>query len=61
MKQHGVDIRNKVLSGAIWKFAERMLAQAVSLIVSIYIARLLDPSDYGVVSIVTVLERELNL
>lgn len=54
MKQHGVDIRNKVLSGAIWKFAERILAQAVSLIVSIYIARLLDPSDYGVVSIVTV-------
>lgn len=48
------DIKKSVVSGAIWKFAERIIAQAVSLIVSIIIARLLDPSDYGVVSIVTV-------
>ena len=47
-------IKKRVVSGVVWKFAERILAQAVSLLVSIIIARLLDPSDYGVVSIVTV-------
>lgn len=47
-------IREKVISGAFWKFAERIIAQLVSLLVSIVIARLLSPSDYGVVSIVTV-------
>ena len=48
------NIKKNVIGGVIWKFAERIIAQAVSLIVSIVIARLLDPSDYGVVSIVTV-------
>lgn len=48
------NIKKKVVSGAVWKFAERIIAQAISLIVSIIIARLLDPSEYGVVSIVTV-------
>lgn len=47
-------VKEKVIHGAAWKFAERIIAQAVSLIVSIIIARLLDPSDYGVVSIVMV-------
>jgi len=48
------NIKRSVMSGAIWKFAERVLAQAISLLVSIVIARLLDPSDYGAVSIVIV-------
>lgn len=49
-----MNIKKSVVTGAAWKFAERIIAQAVSLIVSIVIARLLEPSDYGVVSIVTV-------
>ena len=48
------NIKQNVISGAVWKFAERILAQAVSLVVSIVIARLLDPAAYGVVGIVTV-------
>ena len=48
------NIKKSVISGAIWKFAERIIAQAVSLFVTIIIARLLEPSDYGIVSIVTV-------
>ena len=48
------NIKKSVIMGAVWKFAERIIAQAVSLIVSIIIARLVDPSDFGVVSIVTV-------
>lgn len=54
LKMDEKNIKKQVVSGAVWKFAERIIAQAVSLLVSIIIARLLDPSDYGVVSIVTV-------
>ncbi|MBR3933210.1 MAG: lipopolysaccharide biosynthesis protein [Clostridia bacterium] len=38
----------------IWMFMERVAAQLVSFIVSIILARLLLPSDYGVVSLVMV-------
>lgn len=43
-----------VTSNVLWKFAERVLAQAVSLIVSIVLARILLPDDYGAVAMVTV-------
>lgn len=43
-----------ILSNVIWKFAERILAQVVSLIVSIVLARLLLPDDYGAIAMVTV-------
>ena len=47
-------IKRKTVLGFIWKFLERILAQGISLIVSIVIARILDPSDYGVVAIITI-------
>ena len=37
-----------------WKFAERVSSQAVSLIVSIILARILDPSDYGSIAMVMI-------
>lgn len=46
--------RTRVLSGMFWKFSERICAQLVSLIVSIVLARILDPDHYGVVSIILV-------
>lgn len=46
------DIKKKVLTGLIWKFSERILAQLVSLIVSIILARLLMPEDYGSVALI---------
>lgn len=48
------DIKQKTITSTIWKFLERFMAQAISLIVSILLARLLDPSDYSVVGIVTI-------
>lgn len=45
---------NRIISNVIWKFAERILAQLVSLIVSIVLARILLPDDYGAVTMVTV-------
>lgn len=45
---------NGIVSNVLWKFAERILAQVVSLIVSIVLARLLLPEDYGAIAMVTV-------
>ena len=47
-------IREKVISGLVWKFAERIGAQGVSFIVSIILARLLSPSDYGLIALTTI-------
>jgi len=44
----------KILSGIGWAYGERILAQVISLIVSIILARLLDPAHYGIIAIVTV-------
>lgn len=49
------DLTNKTVFGLIWKFAERIGSQLVSTVVSIILARILLPEDYGLVSIVTIL------
>lgn len=46
--------KNQVIQGAFWKFAERIAAQLVSLVVSIILARLLSPTEYGTISLVMV-------
>ena len=46
--------KKSVVSGIGWSFAERISAQMVSLIVSIVLARILAPKDYGVLAIVNV-------
>lgn len=43
-----------VFSNFIWRFAERCGAQLVSFIVSIVLARILTPEDYGTIALVTV-------
>lgn len=45
---------NKVTSNFIWRLLERFGAQGVTLIVSIVLARLLEPEVYGTVAIITV-------
>ena len=44
----------KITSNFIWRILERFAAQGVTFVLSIILARLLDPSVYGVVAIVTV-------
>ncbi len=44
----------KVLSGLIWKFAERISAQVVTFVVSIILGRLLMPDDYGLITVVMI-------
>lgn len=42
------------ISNLIWRFAERCGAQLVTFIVSVILARILIPEDYGIVALVTV-------
>ena len=46
--------KKTVLKGLFWKFSERITAQFVSLLVSIILARLLSPDDYGAIALVMV-------
>lgn len=43
-----------LLSSLSWKFAERIASQAVSFVVSIVLARILAPSDYGAIAMVMI-------
>ncbi|WP_305084318.1 lipopolysaccharide biosynthesis protein [uncultured Faecalibaculum sp.] len=45
---------NQILSNFIWRFAERCGAQLVTFIVSIVLARILAPEDYGQIALITV-------
>lgn len=44
--------KNDAISGLIWKICERFANQIVSFVVTLVLARLLTPDDYGLVSIV---------
>lgn len=48
------DIKNKTISNLFWRYAERCGAQGIGFIVSIVLARLLSPSEYGTIALVTV-------
>lgn len=49
-----INSSKKIVSGMVWRFGEKITAQLVSFVVSIVLARLLMPEDYGVVAIVNV-------
>lgn len=46
--------KSKAISGILWKLAERTGAQAITFLLSIILARLLSPNDYGVIAILLV-------
>ena len=54
MQENNQLLKKKVISGLAWKFGERIIAQLTSFIVSVILARLLLPSDYGAVALVMV-------
>lgn len=47
-------LRKKTIAGALWKFGERVIYQIANFIVSIILARLLLPEDYGIIALVSV-------
>lgn len=48
------NLKGKVMSGLIWTFGERVLAQVFSFVISIILARILMPEEYGVIAIILV-------
>ena len=47
-------MQNKVITGFFWKFGEQISSQLVSFVLSIILARLLAPKDYGVIALVQI-------
>lgn len=54
-------MKNKIVTNFLWRLLERFGAQGVTFIVSIILARLLDPETYGAIALVTVVITILNV
>ncbi len=54
IKAGGNGLQTKTLSNMIWRFAERCGAQLVNFVVSVILARILGPTAYGTVALITV-------
>ena len=46
--------KKKILSAFVWKFLERISSQGVAFVIGIVLARMLLPSDYGLVALIQV-------
>ena len=55
------DLKQKTLSGFVFKLGERGAAQAVSFIVQIVLARILMPDEFGTIALLTILMLVLNV
>ena len=51
----------QITSNLIWRLLERFGAQGVTLIVSIVLARILDPKIYGIIALITVITTILQV
>lgn len=50
----GATLKEKAVTSLIWKFIEKFGAQLMQFVVSIVLARMLMPEDYGIIAITTV-------
>ena len=49
------NLKRKVISGLFWRYMERTLAQGIQLLVTVVLARILMPEEYGTVALISVL------
>lgn len=47
-------LKPKVISGVFWRMSEQIGAQGVTFVISIVLARLLEPKEFGIIALVTV-------
>lgn len=47
-------VRSQLLHGVVWNFIEKVLIRGVSFVIGIILARLLSPSDYGLIGMLAV-------
>ena len=55
------DMKDNVVSNLIWRFMERCGAQLIQFVVTIILARMLMPEDYGVIALINVVISILNV
>lgn len=55
------NLKEKALGGFLWRLAERTGVQGIGFIISLLLARLLTPNDYGTVALVTIFITILNV
>ena len=48
------DLKKKAVSGVSWSFVEQILTRGVNFVIGIILARLLSPTDYGLVGMISV-------
>lgn len=53
-KKESTSLKWKTITSVMWKFVEKVAAQAIHFVVSIILARLLAPEDYGIIALVSV-------
>ncbi len=49
-----MSLRKKALSGLVWTFAQQFSVQGISFVVSIVLARILLPAEFGIIGMITV-------
>ena len=49
-----INTKQKVFSGIIWNATEKFLVKGSSFIISIFLARILSPADYGLIGMLAV-------
>lgn len=54
-KEEASNRKKTIINGLFWRYGERTCAQGVQFIVSLVLARLLSPNEYGCVGLITVL------
>jgi len=53
-------LKDKVVKGAVWIIMQRFVAQGVAFVVTMVLARLLTPGDYGTVALLTIFTTVAN-
>lgn len=54
MADKASEIKTKTISGFFWRLSERICAQVVTFVVTVVLARILLPEDYGTIALVNV-------
>ena len=48
------DLKKKTITGVSWSFVEQILTRGVNFVIGIILARLLSPTDYGLVGMLAI-------
>ncbi len=61
MDKEKTSLKQKTISGVFWRFGERITAQLITFVVSIVLARMIAPEQYGIIALTTIFINILNV